>query len=84
MWLKSLKIAIVEQNIELLDKLLSQIPHFNTKEELEQAICLLEEATNMMHLLREETRQTMIQLKKNLDFLRTTDIPTSKSLDIKY
>lgn len=84
MWLKSLKIAIVEQNTQLLDKLLEDIPHFSSKEELDQAICLLEEATNMMHTLREETRQTMLQLKKNLDFLRTTDIPTSKNLDVTY
>jgi hypothetical protein len=36
-----------------------------------------------MSKLKEETKASMKQIKKNLDFLRSTDIPTSKKLDIR-
>lgn len=83
MWINNLKIAIVEQNTKLLDELLSDIPHFEQKEDIEQVKYLLQEASSMMHILKEDTVATMKQIKKNLDFLRSNDIPTSKNLDIK-
>lgn len=83
MWINNLKIAIVEQNTKLLEELLSDIPHFEKKEDIEQVKYLLQEASSMMHILREDAATTMKQIKKNLDFLRSNDIITSKNLDIK-
>lgn len=83
MWINNLKIAIIEQNTKLLDELLGDIPRFEKKEEIEQVKYLLQEANSMMHILKEDTATTMKQIKKNLDFLRSNDIPTSKNLDIK-
>lgn len=83
MWLTKLKIAIVEKNPNALNKLLDEIPQIESQKEIEEAIYLLKEATALMESLRDETKASMKQIKKNLDFLRSTDIPTSKKLDIR-
>ncbi|MDY0122785.1 hypothetical protein [Sulfurimonas sp.] len=83
MWLNRLKIAIVEKNPDALAKLLDDVPQLQDPKEIEEAIYLLKEATSLMERLKDETKASMKQIKKNLDFLRSTDIPTSKKLDIK-
>lgn len=83
MWLDKLKIAIIEKDPNALGKLLDDIPQLQTPKEIEEAIYLLKEANSLMQSLKDETKASMKQIKKNLDFLRSTDIPTSKKLDIK-
>lgn len=83
MWLTKLKIAIIEKNTEALDALMDDIPQLGTKENLEQAVYLLREASELVYTLQDDTFKSMAQIKKNLQFLRSTDIPTSKNLDIK-
>ncbi len=83
MWLNRLKIAIVEKNPDALAKLLDDVPQLQDPKEIEEAIYLLREATSLMERLKDKTKASMKQIKKNLDFLRSTDIPTSKKLDIK-
>ena len=83
MWLNKLKIAIIEKNPNALGKLLDDIPQLQSSKEIEEAIYLLKEATSLVESLKDETKASMKQIKKNLDFLRSTDIPTSNKLDIK-
>lgn len=83
MWLNKLKIAIVEKNPDALSKLLEGVPQLEDKKEIEEAIYLLKEVTTLMNSLKDETEASMKLIKKNLDFLRSTDIPTSKKLDIR-
>ncbi|TKI71040.1 hypothetical protein FCU45_01235 [Sulfurimonas crateris] len=83
MWLNKLKIAIIEKNPNALGKLLDDVPQLQDPKEIQEAIYLLKEATSLMESLRDETKASMKQIKKNLDFLRSTDIPTSKKLDIR-
>lgn len=83
MWLTKLKIAVVEKNPDALSKLLGDVPQLEDKKEIEEAIYLLKEATALMNSLKDETEASMKLIKKNLDFLRSTDIPTSKKLDIR-
>ncbi|MDQ1263966.1 MAG: hypothetical protein QG559_967 [Campylobacterota bacterium] len=83
MWLTKLKIAIIEKNPDGLNKLLSDIPHLESQKEIEEAVYLLREATLMMHTLKDQTQESMKQIKKNLDFLRSMDIPTSKKFDTR-
>jgi len=82
-WLTKLKIAIVEKNPNALSKLLSDVPQLENQKEIEEALFLLREATALMKNLKEETQASMRQMKKNLDFLRSTEISSSKKLDIK-
>jgi hypothetical protein len=37
----------------------------------------------MMNALKDQTQESMKQIKKNLDFLRSMDIPTSKRFDTR-
>ena len=83
MWLNNLKIAIVEKNTDKINELLDDLPQLEKAEEIEEAIYLLREASELIHTLQDETSHSMRQIKKNLQFLRSTEIPTSKRLDIK-
>jgi len=83
MWLTKLKIAIIEKNPDALNRLLDDIPQLQSPKEIEEAVYLLKEATALINDLKDETKVSMKQIKKNLDFLRSTDIPTSKKLDIR-
>ena len=59
------------------------LPQLKDKKEIEEALYLLKEADRLIHTLKDETSASMKQIKKNLDFLRSNDIPTSKKLDIR-
>jgi predicted translin family RNA/ssDNA-binding protein len=83
MWLTKLKIAIIEKNAESLDKLLDDIPELTQITEIEEAVYLLEEASRVFSGLKDEVLKSMNQIQKNLQFLRSTDIPTSRNLDLK-
>ena len=83
MWLNSLKIAIVEKNPEALDQLLAEMPVFTNLEDMQSAQALLKETSKFMLELKDETLSTMKQMKKNIDFLKSTEHKTSNRLDIK-
>ena len=83
MWTTKLKIAIVEKNADALDKLMDDIPELTDADDIQEAIHLLKAAMGLVSTLKDETSSSMKQIKKNLQFLRSTDIPTSSKLDIK-
>lgn len=83
MWLTKLKIAVVEKNVKLLEELMSDIPEFDNIEDIKEASYLIQEAISRMNDLKDKTSDSMKQIKKNINFLRSMDIPTSKKLDIK-
>lgn len=82
MWLNKLKIAIVEKDTHSLNALLEALPKFEDAKEIEKAIYLLQEASSLVENLKDETSHSMKQIKKNLQFLRSTDIPTSRKFDM--
>lgn len=83
MWLTKLKIAIVQKDTDLLNTLLEDIPKLQDAQEIESALYLLREATELMHILKDETENSMKQLKKNLTYLRSTEVKPSSKLDIR-
>jgi len=83
MWLTNLKIAIVERNTDRLNELMDELPQLEKEEDINQAIYLLKEATELVSKLKDETSTSMIQMKKNIDFLNSTKHITSHRLDIK-
>ena len=82
MWIEQLKIAIIQKDVELLSKLLDDIPSLKTKEEMEQAAYLLEEAANVVIFLRDDVASSMLQIKKNLDFLNSAEANKTAKFDI--
>jgi len=83
MWLTSLKVAIVERNTDRLNELMDDIPQLEKEEDIKQAIYLLKEATELVQKLQNETSVSMKQMKKNIDFLKSTQHRTSNRLDIR-
>jgi len=83
MWLTNLKIAIIEKDTEKINKLLDETPKFSDKKDMQKASYLLKEAVALIYELKDETALTMSQLKKNINFLRSTEAPVSVKLDIK-
>jgi len=83
MWLTSLKIAIVEKNTDKINKLLDELPQLEDKADIEQAIYLLREASELVHTKKDETSASMKQMKKNINFLKSTQVQTKNKLDIK-
>lgn len=83
MWLTKLKIAIVEKNIDQLDKLMDDLPQLKNKKELEEAVYLIREASELVYTLKDETSSSLKQIKKNLNFLKSTEVKASPTLDIK-
>ncbi|PHQ56793.1 MAG: hypothetical protein COA30_00980 [Sulfurimonas sp.] len=82
MWLNALKIAIIEKNSDSLNLLMKDLPVLESKEEIDSALCLLEEAKRVVGELRDETQASMIQMKKNINFLKSTQAPYTSKLDI--
>jgi hypothetical protein len=83
MWLNKLKVAVVTKNFLLVSKLLENIPLSATKKELEEAYVLLQEATNSVVILRDETAQKMKKMKSNIDFLNSAQAQQSAKFDIR-
>jgi predicted translin family RNA/ssDNA-binding protein len=84
MWLTKLKIAIIEKNTDNLNSLMDEIPELENPKEIEEALYLLQEATTLVTTLRDNTAASMKQLKKNIDFLKSTQAPQENKLDVKF
>lgn len=82
MWLKELQIAIIEKDTQKIDELVSVPLKFDRVEDANSAIYLLAEASKLLHELKDETKQTMIQIKKNIDFLNATKERSLGNFDI--
>jgi len=82
MWLNQLKIAIIEKNINNLDKLLDDIPTLSDAAEIEEAIYLLREASELVYTLQDKTKSSMTQIKKNIDFLNSATANQTSKFDI--
>jgi len=83
MWLNQLKIAVVQKDMALLNTLLDDIPTFDDSQDIESAQILLQEAFQIFQKLKDDTAISMKQMKKNIDFLKSTQAPRSAKLDIK-
>jgi hypothetical protein len=59
-WLKSFKIALIEEDINSIDSLLKEIPEFKRISDMREAYALIGEAKK-----RFEAEQTLIQEKMN-------------------
>ena len=82
MWLKKLKIAIIENNTDQLNSLMDSLPQLNNSKEIEEALNLIQLAKKSVENLQNETQESMQQMKKNLDFLKATQAPSGGKFDI--
>lgn len=82
MWLTKFKIALIEKDIEKLESLIDNIPQLNL-EEMQEAIFLIKEASDIVYKLRKKTSDSMKQIQKNLNFLKSTQHTVSNKFDIR-
>ena len=72
MWTKQLTIAIVEKDLNKLSELMKNLPQLDKKEEIESAIHLIREAKALVQTLKDATEASMVQMKKSITFLKST------------
>jgi len=72
MWLTKLKIAVVQKDTKLLSKLLDDVPTSLEQDELKQAVNLLNQASVIVHQLKDETAINMKKLKQNMNFIKNS------------
>lgn len=83
MWLTKLKTALVLEEIDRISVLLDEMPHFDTITQMEEAAFLLQQSKVLVEGKKVQTAQTLQQLKNTLDFLKSTQIQSSSSLNLK-
>ncbi len=83
MWHTKFKIALVEKNTDALDVLLADMPLFSDPKEIVEAMYLLQEASVLLHSLKDEASNSMIRIKTNISFLNSTQPQSLRTLDIK-
>ena len=82
MWLQEFKIALIEEDTQKLAELSDADLQFETVEEVQEAMLLIQQADKLFNRLKNETALAMKQLKKNIDFLKSTEAPAVSTLDI--
>ncbi len=83
MWLNNFKIAIVQKDTDRLSELLESLPQLKNTKEMQEALYLIREASELVYGLQDETTSSMRQIKKNLNFLKSTELKAPSTLDIK-
>lgn len=82
MWLTNFKIALIEKNTKKLSELMEEVPQLEKLEDIEQAIFLLKQATELVESLKNETALSMQKIKTHISFLQSTQTPKQTKLDI--
>jgi len=83
-WCNRLKIAIVEKNTDTINTLLDELPKLKKEDDIREAMHLLREASKLLQSLKDETSVTMTQIKKNIDFLNSSQPAKKNSLDVSF
>jgi len=73
MWLKKLQIAVLEKDIDKLQKVLNEKPQVDSKAEAQEALYLLRDALELLHKLKDETAISLKKMEKMKDFLGSTN-----------
>ena len=68
-WLNSLKVAIIEENIDQIEALTSELPDFDSKQRAEEALALISEAINIVSDHKSKTLVAMNKIKQTKAFL---------------
>ena len=64
-WLKKIKLAIINEDIEKIEALSNTIPKFNTLRESEEALSLIEQASQLI-------KKEQLNLKSQLEKIENT------------
>jgi hypothetical protein len=79
-WLERLKIFIITKEYEKIGELCSNIPSFDTLEELLEAQALINEALIITKIEKDSTNNIMQKIKKQSEFLSRPEDNTKFSI----
>lgn len=82
MWLNNFKAALIRKDMQMINKLIPEMPHFSKLRDMEEASYLLRETNSMLISFQDETAHSMMQIKKSIRFLRSTQTEIPSKLDI--
>jgi len=81
LWLKAFKIAIAERNIEKIDELIQSTPEFESIQSMKEALYLIKEASTLIKESQNDILKTKHKLKKNIDFMQSTQTNRNSRFD---
>lgn len=83
MWLSNFKKALILQEFSTVEHLISQMPVFDSLDEMEQAAYLLQNTINLFESERSSALHSLSQLKNAIDFLRATENTPASTINLK-
>jgi len=81
-WLNRLKSAVVLEDVHQVSKLLEELPETFTVQEAKEASFLLNQASQIAQKLKDKTSKSMVQIKKNINFLDSARADRKARFDI--
>jgi hypothetical protein len=69
-WLNELKVAVIEEDINSIQKLIKKIPEIKDINTAKEALALIKQAIAIVDAEKQKTMQTMQKIKKIKAFLK--------------
>ena len=83
MWINKFKAALIQKDADSINALLGEVPSFSNKEDIKQAMFLMQEAATLLYTLQNEITLAKKQIKQNINFLGSTLASSVSSFNIK-
>lgn len=68
-WLNNLKIAVIENDITAIGKLIQDVPNISNLDQAKESLALIKEAILLVEIEKKQTLKTMQKIKKTKAFL---------------
>ena len=83
MWINKFKVALIQKDTDSINALLDEVPNFSKKEDVKQAMFLMQEAATLLYNLQDDITLAKKQIKQNINFLGSTLASSVSSFNIK-
>ena len=72
LWIKELKIALLEEDELKIESLIDDLPQFDSIEQMKEAAFMMQEVHNFLNQEKGSYASKLVKLKKQKEFLNTT------------
>ncbi len=83
MWINSFKLAVIKKDIEKISNLLDEIPKDLSLEQMQEASAYISEALKLLEDMKFNTSKEIVEVKKKIEFIKSSQKNPNKVLDIK-
>lgn len=70
-WVNDFKVALINENIEMLSKLLDEVPDFKNKQDAKEALALISQAYTLLNNLKKGASIEMSKIRKTKAFIKS-------------